>query len=70
MDNRKINPDLACFIYNIILASGKTHQQIADDIGVELRTIDYYCSGQRKPSQINLLKLLKATNVNSSEIPF
>lgn len=70
MTKRNINIDLACFIYNIILASGKSHQQIADEIGVELRTINYYCSGQRKPSQINLLKLLKVTKANTTEIPF
>ena len=70
MDNRKIYPELGLFIYNIIKASGKTHQEIADEVGVELRSIDYYCSGQRKPNQINLLRLLKATNVNTSKIPF
>ena len=70
MDNRKIYPELGLFIYKIIDASGKTHQEIADIIGVELRTVNYFCTGQRKPNQINLLILLKATNAKVEEIPF
>lgn len=70
MDNRKIYPELGLFIYKIIDASGKTHQEIADIIGVELRTVNYFCTGQRKPNQINLLRLLKATNTKVEEIPF
>lgn len=70
MDNRKIYPELGLFIYKIIDASGKTHQEIADIIGVELRTVNYFCAGQRKPNQINLLRLLKATNAKVEEIPF
>lgn len=69
-DNRKIYPELGLFIYKIIDASGKTHQEIADIIGVELRTVNYFCTGQRKPNQINLLRLLKATNAKVEEIPF
>ena len=70
MDNRKIYSELGLFIYKIIDASGKTHQEIADIIGVELRTVNYFCTGQRKPNQINLLRLLKATNAKVEEIPF
>lgn len=70
MDNRKIYPELGLFIYKIIDASGKTHQEIADIIGVELRTVNYFCTSQRKPNQINLLRLLKATNAKVEEIPF
>lgn len=70
MDNRKIYPELGLFIYKIIDASGKTHQEIADIIGVELRNVNYFCTGQRKPNQINLLRLLKATNAKVEEIPF
>ena len=70
MDNRKIYPELGLFIYKIIDASGKTHQEIADIIGVELRTVNYFCTGQRKPNQINLLRLHKATNAKVEDIPF
>lgn len=70
MDNRNSYPELGLFIYNIIKASGLKKERIAEELDVDLRTVDYYCSGQRRPNQIKLLKLLRVTNTNAQEIPF
>lgn len=67
---RKIDPELGLFIYNIINESEYTFIQVADLLEVDERTINYYCSGKRKPSQRRLLKLIKILNVDLQSIPF
>ena len=36
---------------------GVTHQQIADYMGLQTRTVQYYTSGKLKPDYYGLLKL-------------
>lgn len=67
---RSLDPDLGLFIHTIICNSGLTHEAIAESLSVSPRAVDYYCSGQRKPKQTTLLKLLRITGVNAEDIPF
>ena len=48
---RNIDSELGLFIYNIIKDSKYTNIQIAELLKVEERTINYYCTGERKPNQ-------------------
>lgn len=68
--NRKIDSELGLFIYNSILSSGMTYEAVAEQLEVSTRTIDYYCSGQRRPKHKTLLKLIKVTGVKTEDIPF
>lgn len=67
---RKIDSKLGLFIYSIISESNHTIVEIADFLEVDERTVNYYCTGQRRPNQIRLLKLLKFLEVNPQSIPF
>lgn len=67
---RKKDSKLAYFIWKIIDDSGLTHQAVADSLEKSLRVVNMYCSGERKPSQVTLLKLIKLTNVAPENIPF
>ena len=67
---RKTDSKLGLFIYSIISESNYTIIQIADFLEVDERTVNYYCTGQRRPNQIRLLKLLKFLEVDSQNIPF
>ena len=67
---RKKDSKLAYFIWKIIDDSGLTHQTIADSLEKSLRVVNMYCSGERKPSQVTLLRLIKLVNVTPSDIPF
>ena len=67
---RRIDKRLAAYIYRSYRYSGKTQEELAERINVDPRTLKYYFNGQRKPSQITLLKLLKALDVNVRNIPF
>ena len=67
---RKIDSKLAYFIWKIIDDSGLTHQAVADSLEKSLKIVDMYCSGDRKLSQVSLLKLIKLTNVGPNDIPF
>lgn len=68
--NRKKNLELAEFLRCIIQNSGLTYENIAEMLNVSSRTIGYYCSGERKPGQTTLLRLLRVTNVDVKDIPF
>lgn len=68
--NRKNDSELGYFIWRIIDNSGLTHEDVAERLNVSKRTVDYYCSGQRKPEQKILLSLLKLTQTRYEEIPF
>ena len=68
--NRKIDSELGYFIWRIIDNAGLTHENVAERLNVSKRTVDYYCSGQRKPEQKVLLSLLKLTQTSFEEIPF
>lgn len=69
-ENRNKDSRLAYFIWKIIDDSGLTHQAVADSLKKSLRVVNMYCSGERKPSQVTLLRLLKVTNVTINDIPF
>lgn len=67
---RKNDSELGYFIWRIIDKSGLTHEVVAERLNVSKRSVDYYCSGQRKPDPKVLLSLLKLTQTNFKEIPF
>lgn len=67
---RHTDNKLALYIFTLINNSGKTYEQIAEALDVSPRVVNYYISGQRKPKQTMLLKLLRITNANLKEIPF
>ena len=67
---RKSDSELGYFIWRIINNSGLTHETVAELLNVSKRSVDYYCSGQRKPEPKVLLRLLKLTQINFKEIPF
>ncbi|MDE7083291.1 MAG: helix-turn-helix domain-containing protein [Clostridia bacterium] len=67
---RKCDSELGLFIWRRISESGLTHEEVAEHLNVCKRAVDYYCSGQRKPSQRVLLGILKLTQTNYEEIPF
>ncbi len=67
---RKKDSELGNFLLSIILKSGLSHELIAEKIGVSPRSIGYYCTGERKPSQKNLLRILRVTEADLKDIPF
>lgn len=67
---RNIDSELGLFIYQIIDKSGMTKELLADKLNVSTRTIYCYCTGERKPRQRVLLRLLKLTNTCAEDIPF
>ena len=67
---RKTDPELGLFIYSIISKSNHTIVEVADFLDIDERTVNYYCTGERRPNQIRLLKLLKFLEVDSQSIPF
>lgn len=67
---RRIDKELGEFIHDCYVNSGKTIEELASAINIEPRTLNYYFSGKRKPSQRTLLKLVKVTKVNIRDIPF
>ena len=67
---RKSDSELGQFIWRIIGKSGLTHEEIAERLNVTKRAVDYYCSGQRKPTQRTLLSILRLTQTSFTEIPF
>ncbi|MBR4336214.1 MAG: helix-turn-helix transcriptional regulator [Clostridia bacterium] len=68
--NRKINSKLGSFLWQCIRKSGMTYEAVADALGVSTRLIGYYCTGERKPSQITLLRFMRIANVETKDIPF
>lgn len=67
---RRIDKELGKFIRSCYINSGKTIEELAWAIDVEPRTLNYYFSGERKPSQRTLLRLVKVAKVNIQDIPF
>ena len=68
--NRRIDNELGLFIFNCWSNTGMTTYDFAQAINVELRTLNYYFNGKRKPGQRTLLRLIKVANVNPKDIPF
>lgn len=68
--NRKKDSKLGLFIWSIINNSGLSYESIAEQLDKSVRIINMYCSGERRPSQVTLIKLLKLTNVIELDIPF
>lgn len=67
---RRIDKELGIFLHNCYVNSDKTIEELAWAINVETRTLNYYFSGERKPSQRTLLKLVKVAKINIRDIPF
>ena len=68
--NRKKDPQLGNFLWSIIRKSGLTNEKLAEALHVSPRTIGYYCSGERKPNQTTLLRMLRITCAETKDIPF
>ena len=68
--NRKIDYELGKFIWSIVHDSKYSQEKWAELLEVSPRTIGYYCSGQRKPTQTKLLRLIRVAGVNVEDIPF
>ena len=68
--NRKIDYELVNFIWSIVDKSGLSQEKWAELLEVSPRTISYYCSGQRKPTQRKLLHFIKVAGINVEDIPF
>jgi hypothetical protein len=46
------------------------NEKLAEILEVSPRMMSYYCSGQRKPTQRKLLRLIRVAGVNVEDIPF
>lgn len=68
--NRKKDPELGRFLWSIIRKSGLTNEKLAEALDVSPRIVGYYCSGERKPNQTTLLRILRITNAELKDIPF
>jgi len=68
--NRKIDYELGNFIWSIVNKSGLSQERWAELLEVSPRTMNYYCSGQRKPTQRKLLRFIKVAGINVEDIPF
>ena len=68
--NRKTDHELGEFIWSIVHNSKYSQEKLAEILDVSPRTMSYYCSGQRKPTQRKLLRLIRVAGVNVEDIPF
>ena len=68
--NRKNDHELGEFIWSIVHNSKYSQEKLAEILDVSPRTMSYYCSGQRKPTQRKLLRLIRVAGVNVEDIPF
>ena len=68
--NRKTDHELGRFIRSIEHNSKYSQEKWAEILDVSPRTRSYYCSGQRKPTQRKLLRLIRVAGVNVEDIPF
>ena len=68
--NRKKDPELADFLRNSIQKSGLTYEKVAEQLNISVRTVGYYCSGERKPGQKTLLRFVRPMNIQAKDIPF
>lgn len=70
-EDRKIDTEMGKLIWSIVHKSGYSQEQWAEILNVSPRTIGYYCSGERKPTQRKLLQLIKVVGgINAEDIPF
>ena len=69
--NRKTDYEMGRFIWSIVDKSEYSQEKWAEILNVSTRTMGFYCSGERKPSQRKLLRLIKvAGGINAEDIPF
>ena len=68
--NRKTDHELGEFIWSIVDKSSLSQEKLAEILEVSPRMMSYYCSGQRKPTQRKLLRLIRVAGVNVEDIPF
>ena len=67
--NRKKDPELTDFLRSSIQKSGLTYEKVAEQLDISVRTVGYYCSGERKPSQKTLLRFIRTMNIQAKDIP-
>ena len=53
-----------------VIKSSLSQEKLAEILEVSPRMMSYYCSGQRKPTQRKLLRLIRVAGVNVEDIPF
>ena len=69
--NRKVDYEMGKFIWSIVDKSGISQEKWAEILEVSPRMIGYYCSGQRKPTQRKLLRIIKTIGgIKAKDIPF
>ena len=68
--NRKTDHELGRFIWSFVDKSSLSQEKLAEILEVSPRMMSYYCSGQRKPTQRKLLRLIRVAGVNVEDIPF
>ena len=68
--NRKKDPELTDFLRSRVQKSGLTYEKVAEQLDISVRTVGYYCSGERKPSQKTLLRFIRTMNIQAKDIPF
>lgn len=56
--NRKIDYEMGRFIWSIVDKSEYSQEKWAEILNVSTRTMGYYCSGERKPTQRKLVSLV------------
>ena len=64
---RKFQED-GLIVYTIISNSHLTDEKIAEELNVSTRSIGYYKTGERRISNLKLLKLLQVTETNIQEL--
>ena len=68
-ENRKIDHEMGKFIWSIVDKSEYSQEKWAEILNVSTRTMGYYCSGERKPTQRKLLQLIKvAGGINAGAV--
>ena len=68
--NRKIDRELGEFVLRIVKEAPFSQEKWAELLNVSPRVISYYCSGERKPSQRILLRMIKFAGIRPEDIPF
>ena len=70
-EQRKIDSKFGSFIRSIVSKTGLTHEELSELLGVSTRTMDFYCTGERRPKHERLMVLIKISGgITADEIPF
>ena len=66
--NRKIDAESGRAISSLVAESCYTHEELAELLEVSPRSVDYYCTGERRPSTARLVKLIKLCIANAKTV--